>query len=315
MKKFRLSFAFLLLALVLAVVPAALAQDETFGLSQADYDLWTSANAATAGVDTLSFDFTAAFAANGLTDTDVSAKLQGTGMLDTNSDNPQFQLDVTGTVGDTNQMSDVTFGLRVVDGYLYVNDGSGWQGRTLESAMGTVSSMLGTGMEASGANIDPSQIESGDLSGLAGMSGVSDAMSALGDLQPSDFISLVRSDMGNDAVFTLNFDLGKLLASPSVAPMLGSAMGGTSGDMTPEQAQQMGAMMAGMFSTSTISFAEYVDGSTVNRAMFDVNIPLDMMGAGAGMSVNFDLSLSGVNEPVSVEAPADATMMDDSAAS
>jgi len=42
MKKFRLGFALVVLALVLAIVPAVLAQD-TLGASQADYDAWTAA--------------------------------------------------------------------------------------------------------------------------------------------------------------------------------------------------------------------------------------------------------------------------------
>ncbi len=315
MNKFRLSFAFLLLALVLAVVPAALAQDETFGLSQSDYDQWQAAWSNLSGVDSLSYNFTASFSAAKVADTDVSANLTGSGMLSTSSDNPMFQLDVTGTVGDTNQMTDVTLGVRVVDGYVYYNDGSGWKGETLDAAMSTATSMFDMGMASTGAaaTVEPSQLQSGDLSGLAGMAGVGDAMSAFSDLNPADFISVVRSDADGQALFTLKFDLGKLLSSPALAPMLGGAMGGSSGGaMTDAQAQQMGAMVGAMFSTATINFDQYVDTSSsmLSRAMLDVNIPLDVISPGGAVTLNFDLSLSGINQPVSVEAPADATMMD-----
>ena len=194
MNKFRLSFVFVLLALVLAVVPAAFAQDETFGLSQSDYDLWQSGWANLSGVNSASFNFTASFSAAKVADTDVSANLSGTGVFSASSDNPMFQLDVTGTVGDTNQMTDVSLGVRVVDGYVYYNDGTGWKGETLDSAMSTVTSMVGAGAASTGANVDPAQIESGDLSGLAAMPGMGDAMSALSDLKPADFVSVVRSD-------------------------------------------------------------------------------------------------------------------------
>ncbi len=313
MNKFRLSFAFLLLALVLAVVPAALAQDETFGLSQSDYDQWQAGWSNLEGVDSLSYDFTASFSAAKVADTDVSANLSGSGVLSTSSDNPMFQLDLTGSVGDTNQMTDVTLGVRVVDGYVYYNDGTGWKGETLDAAMSTATSMIGAGAASTGADVNPSQLESGDLSGLAGMAGMGDAMSALSNLNPADFISVVRSDADGQALFTLNFDLGGLLSSPALAPMLAGAMGGSAGgDMTDAQAQQMGAMVGAMFSTATISFDQYVDtgSNLLSRATLDVNIPLDVISPGGAVTLNFDLNLSGINQPVSVEAPADAVMMD-----
>ncbi len=318
MNKFRLNFVFVLLALVLAVVPAALAQDETFGLSQSDYDQWQAGVTNLSSVDTLSYDFTASFAAAKVADTDVSANLVGSGVLSTDSANPMFQLDVTGSVGDTNQMTDVTLGVRVVDGNLYYNDGSGWKGQTLASAMSTATSMIGAGAASTGAEIDPAQIESGDLSGLAGMAGMGDAMSAFSDLNPADFVSVVRSDMDGQALFSLKVDLGKLLSSPALAPILGGALGGSSGaEMTDAQAQQMGAMVGAMFSTATINVDQYVDTSSslLSRMALDVNIPLDVVSPGGLVSVNFDLSLSGINQPISVEAPADAVMMDATAGS
>ena len=115
------------------------------------------------------------------------------------------------------------------------------------------------------------------------------------------------------ALFALSVDLGKLLSSPALAPMLAGAMGGgSSSDMTDAQMQQMGAMLGGMFSTATINVNQYVDTSSsmLNRLALDVSIPLDVVSPGALVSVNFDLSLSDMNQPVSVEAPADAVMMD-----
>src|SRR5215217_1585916 len=99
MKKFRLSAALLLLALVLALVPATFAQDGTFGASQEDFDLLTAANNALT-TSAASIEFTALLAATGLgegTD-DVTADVSGTGAFDlTDMENPVVQLDITGT--------------------------------------------------------------------------------------------------------------------------------------------------------------------------------------------------------------------------
>ena len=312
MKKLHLSFAFLLLALVLATVPAAFAQDETFGLSQSDYDLWQAGWANLSGVDFASYNFTTTLKASGLSATDVTADLTGSGVLSTSSDNPMFQLDVTGTINDGTQATDVNVGVRVVDGYLYYNDGTGWKGETLDAAMSTATSMFDMGLASAGsdATVDPSQLQSGDLSGLAGMSGIGDAMAGLSSLNPADFITVVRSDADGQALFTLNFDLAKFVSSPEITSLMASQMDASgSGDATPNSQMSMVPMLTSLLSMANVSVDQYVDTSSEMLSRLAVNFSLPL-GQDAGITLNFDLSLSGVNEPVSVEAPADAVMMD-----
>ena len=309
MKTFRLSIAFLLLAILLAVVPAALAQDETFGLSEADYQTWVAANANLGTLQSAGYDFTATFAVSGIEGSDVSADLSGTGVF-SGGDNPMFQLALSGTISQGDETEDISVEVRVVNGIVYINDGSGWQGSSLDAAMAA----FGEGFaQGSGMPVNPADFASGDLSALTGMEGMGDAMAALGDLQPSEFISLTRSDdVEGQAVFTLDFDLGGLLASPAIAPLLAGAMAGDTGEMTEAQLQQMGAMMGMMFGDASISFSEHVNASNqIVQLIFNLGLPLvNMFGPGAGISFNFDVSLSNINGPVVVEAPEGATMMD-----
>ncbi len=324
MKKFRLSIALLLLALVFAVVPAALAQGDTLGASQADFNLWTSANSGSFEVNTVSLDGTVSLKVTGMgsaTD-DVTADLKFTGAVDVKAQ--ALQLDVTGSAVQGTDTTPINLGVRVVDGNVYYNDGSGWKGDTLSD----VSSSLSGLASSSGMPVNPSDLSSGNLSDLAGMSGMGDALSALSNLNPSNFLSLARADEGGQAHFTLNLDIAKLLSDPALAPLLTDALSMSSGlasdtsgstpapTQDPAQAQQMIAMIGMMFSTSTVAFDEWIDPSSqmINRAALDINLPLDnMLGPGAGFAFNFDVSMSNYNQPVTVDVPEGVQMKDASA--
>ena len=317
MKKFRLSFALLILALVLAVVPAVLAQDTTLGASQGDYDLWTSANANSVALSSVSYDFTAKLEIAGMGDSNVTADLKGTGVIDANQDNPAFQLDVTGKVIQGTDSTPIDLGVRIVDGNIYYNDGTGWKGEKLSDVASMAESGLGS---TSGLPVDPAALASGDLSSITSNPQAEAAMKALSELKPEDFLSLTRADASGLAQFTLKLDVAKLLASPALAPMFSglAAMGSSDSSapaMTDAQMQQMQAMMGAMFSTATISVDQYVDTASnkVQRTNLAIALPLDsMVGPGAAVNLNFDINLSNYDEAVTVEAPADATMMDTS---
>jgi len=321
MKKFRLSVALLVLALVLAIVPAVLAQD-TLGASQGDFDLWTSANAAFSTVSTVSYDFTAKVAATGVGSSNVTADLKGTGVIDaTDKSKPVFQLDVTGSVVQGTDTTNVNVGVRIVDGIIYYNDGTGWKGEKLDAIASSLSSGLGS---TSGLPVNPTDLSSGNLSSLESNPEAAAAMQALSQLKPSDFLSLVRTDNGGTAQFTLKVDVAKLLASPALTSLfsgMAGAMGGASSGgaaatapaMTDAQMQQMQAMVGAMFSTATVTLDQYVDTASkmVQRTVLTVALPLDsMVGPGAAVNVSFDINLSKYNEPVTVTAPDGATMMD-----
>ncbi len=145
MKKFRLSAALMLLALVLALVPATFAQDTTFGASQEDYDLWTAANSALT-TSAASIDFTVTVAATGLgegTD-DVTADITGTGAFDlSDMENPVVQLDLTGTTTEGTTETPVNMNLRIVDNVVYTNTGDGWTMEPLEDQLSELTGELG----------------------------------------------------------------------------------------------------------------------------------------------------------------------------
>jgi len=328
MKKFRLSFALMVLALILALVPAVFAQDETFGLSTEDFNTWTSANAASVAADSLSYDFTATLDVAGIQSTNVSANLKGTGAL-SGGDNPAFQLDVTGTVTQNDTVTPVNLGVRLVGENIYFNlgDNSGWQGAKLQDAM----QAFGQGFtQGSGLPLNPSDIAKGDLSGLTSSPAAMSALTALSQLNPADFLSLTRKDDAGLADFTLALNIEKLLSSPALTPLIASGMsaGSTSGtgaaapsqptDAELAQAKQTQTMLGAMFTTSKVTVDQYIDPATnmVQRTVLDINIPLDnIMGPGAVVKMNFDLNLSKYGEPVTVEVPADAKMMPSSSAS
>jgi len=316
MKKFRLSFALVILALVLAIVPAVLAQD-TLGASQADFDAWTAANAATADITTVSYDFTTKLGVTGVGDSNVTADLSGTGVIDT--ENQAFQLDVTGNVVQGKDTTPVNLGIRIVDGNIYysADGGDTWQGSKLDDAM----SSFGTGFaQGSGLPINPTDLQNGDLSSLTSNPQAEAAMKALSELKPSDFLALSRADSAGLANFTLKLDVAKLLASPALGPIFSSlaAMGSsTSGSaapaMTDAQMQQMQTMMGAMFSTATVTVDQSVDtdSNQIQSTKLAIALPLDsMVGPGAAVNLNFDVNLSKYGEAVTVEAPADAVMKD-----
>jgi hypothetical protein len=312
MKTFR-SFALcMLMALVVIVVPAIFAQEETFGLSDADWELFTAANAATSEVGSLSYDFTASFSVAG--SEDAAADLSGSGVLSTDEANPQFGLMLTGSATSQGDTTPIDVEVRLVGDTLYWIDNTGdegWKGQTVED----LSSQLGGMAGMAGVDVDPESLSSGDLSGLAGMEGMTEAMAALSSLDPNEFISMSRTDADGLAQFTIDLSISDLLASPSLAPLFGMAMAsGMEGVETdPAQSEQMVAMIAAMFSEATVTVDEYVDpaASLLQRLVLDVSLPLpDMSGSGSATTValNFDLNLGGFDEPVSLEAPADAEM-------
>lgn len=304
MKKFRLSAALLLLALVLALVPAAFAQDTTFGASQEDYDLWMAANEALT-TSAASMEFTATVAATGLGEgtEDVTANISGSGAFDlTDMENPVFQLDVSGSTTEGSEETPVNLNVRIVDGFIYTNEGDGWTQRALEDELSSLTDELGG---LTGGDVDPSDLTSDDA--------MSEAMNMFGDINFEEFINLDVSDDEGSRRFALSFDVGGFIASPAIAQLMSGAMGmgGSTEEMSEEQMTQMSQMMGMLFGEATVSFDEWINAETqvLNRAVLDINFPLEaMMGPGSGITLNFDVSLSNHGEPVTVEVPEGAVM-------
>jgi len=304
----------MLVALFLLVVPTIFAQ-ETFGLSDEDFALLSAAPAVTFASDSFAFEFTANFSVGGMGSEETSASISGSGVFGGSEDNPLFQLILNGEAileGETQPLSGE---IRIVGNTLYwsgFDNGAGWQGQTLESLaseFGDLAGMMGGG----DLPVDPESLASGDLSGLAGMEGMSEAMAALASLDPSEFITMTRDDANGLAHFTVDLSISDLLSSPAVISMMGMAGGMEGMEMSEQEMQSMAMGMAMLFADASATFEEYVDPATslLQRAVLDINVPLSAMtgDASAGIALNFDISLSGFGEPVTVEAPEGATMV------
>jgi hypothetical protein len=308
-----------ILALV-AVVPA-FAQDETFGLSEADFALFTEANAASAEFDTLSYDFELNVTATGMGADDVNIALTGSGVLGEQDGAPLFSLDVSGDIGSGSDTMTVDFEARMVDNMIYFNlgDGSGWQGGELSALMNSMGSMFG-GM-VPGMPMDPSQMTDPDamtdaMGEMMAMPGMMEAMMAMSTLDAGEYVNITRTDGDGSATFTVDINVADLLTSEEMGAVFGAVMagqmGGSSAEMDEAQMAQMGAMMGMMFSDLTVNFAQTVNTSTnlVERAEFNLDFPVPAMmsnGADANLNLMFAVDLSGYNEPISVEAPAEFT--------
>lgn len=316
MKTLRKMSMCLLMSVILLVVPAVFAQDQTFGLSDADFALLTAANAGLADIDSATFDLTVAFSVTGMGD-DASADITGSGVLSADPANPLFSVALSGSSTSDGETTPINAEMRLVDGMLYLNDGSGWKGQPAEDLASDVGSMAG-GM--TGMDVNPEDLASGDLSDLSGMEGMSEAMAALANLDPSEFISITRSDDAGLALFTIDLSISDLLNSPSLAPLFTSALsmgGDVEGmEMSQEQMQAMTGMFAAMFAEATVTVEQWIDPATtqLQRVALDVSLPIpDMSGSGNGtvtVAFNFDLSLSGFGEPVTVEVPENVELVE-----
>lgn len=316
MTTFRKLFLCTLVALFLLVVPTIFAQ-ETFGLSDEDFTLFTTANATSAAAESLAYDFTASFALAGVGE-DVSVDLSGSGVIGGTSDSPLFDLVVTGEIVADGETIPADLQVRLVGDTIYYNAGStGWQGGLVEDMLaqfGSMASMMG------GLPVDPTSLGSGDLSEIAGMEGIGEMMAGFDDFDPSAYIGISNlGDEGGLTHFQADFDVAGFLGSDAMSSIMAMGMMGSMPEgveMPAEQMAQMGQMMAMMFSGATLTFDQWIDSATslVNRAVLDINFPIpDMSGAGTGAGgsilLNFDISLSGFGEPITVEAPEGAVMM------
>ena len=277
MNRLRLIVLFGVLALIVALVPAAAAQDQTFGLTQEEFQALTTANANSTMA--ASYDYAFTMGLSSMTDGDVMA-LTGSGAI---SDG--FSMDLTGTLGPAGESMPVAMGLIVVDDSLYVSlDGTTWYGATGDELVQQFGTML---------PVSPDDVAGGDLSAL----GLGD-MSSLENLNPADFISITAAPDGSTTVYTLTVDLAAVLTNPDMQMLLGMAMmsAGT-GDMTemPTAADLEGATLT---ITQTVDTAAELVQQTAIKAV----IPAE----GDTATLTFDISLSNYGDAAAVTAPANS---------
>jgi hypothetical protein len=286
MKKLRLLGAVALVAAGATVLPVA-AQD-TFGLSEEDYTLFTSVNGMSAMAESYTFDLSAEASLGML----GGLSLTGSGV----SSGGAFEFMVSGALNNGSEDMAAQLAVKVIDGSLYlsVDNGETWYGGTLEEVTGAASGMTG------GAAGD---LASGDMSGLMEMPGVGDAMMGLGDLNAADYISIVRA---GDS-FTTSIALGDLLGSDAIAPLIGGAMMGGSGDMAsdPEMQAQMNAMVSSMFGEASVMIMQNVDSAAmmVQDTTLSIVLPLESMGIG-NITLDLMIDLDNYGSAPAIAAPA-----------
>lgn len=315
MLKSRFAVILALLALLLAALtPAAVAQEETFGLGAEDYELLTSAIGQSSEFDSLGFDFTVTLTATG--EEPVNVNLAGTGLIGENEAGPVLQITLGGTAETEGESQPVTFELIVIDNVAYVNDGSGWQGQKLEDILEDFGSMSPVPLD--------SIMGGGDMAeNPEAMEGMMEAMNALGEINPADYVSMSRSgdEMvgdANTAHFTINVDAGKFLSSDAFTALMGAGMAMSGDENMAQQAEGMGQMLAMMFQDMNVALDYFVgtDDNMVRRFMFDFSMGVNpaMMGASSdAQPVDVQLTIDATNiaynvDVSSITVPEGATM-------
>jgi hypothetical protein len=303
MKMFKVWMGLLVAALVLVLVPATMAQEPTFGLSQEDFAAFTAANAGSATATSAAFNFTMTASVTGVPDAgDIAADLAGTGLYD--MVNGLLDLNVTGSVTAQGSTLPVNFSVRALDETLFFNlDGTSWMGLTGEEF-----ETFAEGFSQS-APLDITALTDGDSAELG------QAMAALSTVDPSSLINISR----NGNLFTTNVNIAGFTSSPEFAELVtAAAMMDTSGElssMSEGEIAAMSSMVGVLFQNSSLKLDQYVgaDG-LVERSVLDLNMTLDPASIGEtgdaiGILFNFDVSLSQYNGAFSLTAPEGAVMM------
>jgi hypothetical protein len=305
MFKSRLSILLMLLALLAVFVPATAAQDETFGLSAEDFQrLGTAISQSGEAADSLGFDFTVNLSVEG--EGGGAIALNGTGLIGSNENGAVAQINITGE----NEGEPVSLDVIVIDNIIYVNDGSGWQGQSADDLLESFGSMSPVPLD--------SVMGGGDMAqNPEAMQGMSDAMTALGEINPADYITMTNAgDEGGATHFTIDFDLQGFLSSPAFSELL-SAGAAMSGDETAAaQAEGMGQMVAMMFQDTNLQINYYIGADDLVQRFgvdFGLGINPAMMGASDAQPVNVSLLIDASNfqygaDVSGIVAPEGATM-------
>ncbi|MDX2159938.1 MAG: hypothetical protein SF162_01310 [bacterium] len=300
----HLRFLLVLVLLVTVAIPV-FAQD--FGLSGEDSALLNEAVNNSTAADSLRYEFTAVVTASGVDSSDLNLNVSGSGVISSDA----LSMIVDGTIEASGETIPAALEVRFVNETFYLGLAGQWFSATPDELTNLGSAVGGQ----AGLPIDPSALAGGDMSGMAGMEGMGDLMTSLAELDPATFISQSRlADAGGDAVFQTAFDVEMLFSTPAFGQLfaMGMAQGSASagGEMTPEQAEMMAQMIGVMFADAEFTFDQFVnvETRTVSSAVLSLNLPLEgLVGQpGAGLTVELTVDLSGYNEPVSVEVPADA---------
>jgi hypothetical protein len=301
MKNYRMVAVLAIFAVLLALVPAGMAQDMTFGLSQDDFNALTAANAASASATSAQFSFTTNITAAGEGESGT-VDLTGTGAYDMSG---AFQLAITGSadMGDGSGATPVSAELRAVGGSVFVQLpamlGPQWLEITPEELGQMTESMT------SSLPFSPDALASGDMEGMEGMN---DAMMALATLQPDQYVAIVR----NGDQFTTTLDITGLLASEEFSGLIRSGVAANAdqmgSDVSEEEINTVLANLPTALAGSSATVDQYVTDGMISRTVLTLALNVDPSVMGetgdpVSLGLTFDISLSGYNQPVTIAAP------------
>ncbi|MCS7071873.1 MAG: hypothetical protein NZM00_10240, partial [Anaerolinea sp.] len=158
MKMFRLVSLLLVLAVVFTVIPAALAQ-ETLGLSNSDFALWSGANATSSAQSSFNYAFNLTVNATGIPDADdLNLNINGSGGITAES----FSMLIDGMIMAGGSNLPAALEVRTLGDNLYINLGGTWYGGSANDLTNMAGDMSGM------FPVNPADLASGDLSGLMG---------------------------------------------------------------------------------------------------------------------------------------------------
>jgi hypothetical protein len=307
MKNFRSVSMTLLFVLLLGLVPASMAQDMTFGLSQEDFAALTTANAMSASATSATYNFTLALDVAGDGE-NVALDLTGDGVYGVGEDGqPLFSLKLAGTMNSEGADTPVDLEIRLTEGNVYFNStaitGGMWQGMTQEefgAQLETMTASLPVNPEDIAASTENPEL-------------TNEVFAQLATLNPEDYVA-ITNDAGH---FTVDADIASLMSSEQMQAIIAAAAASSEDGASMSEAElaATGAILSTLFEESVVRFEQYVGADNMierSVATIDLNIDPAMMGqTGDPVVLNlvFDINLSGYNQPVTVEAPADAMMM------
>lgn len=291
-----------LLVVLVAAVPA-LAQD-TFGLGEEDFALWTAANANSAMMtDALGYDFTFAFVgSDGMTEP-VAVDVYGDGVI--GADGVVMNMEAN-LMGDIFPLTIVAMG-----DFVYVDltaAGMGWVSVGPDD-LTTLGEMGGEALP-----IDPQALLADPTAALPEEAS-NDLFAGLMTFDPSTFISIERSDYEGLAMFTVNFDLVALAESDVFKSAFASALVSSDPTLTYEdaktQAEGMMLMAAPVFDNSVLTYSQYIDEASQQvmrgELVFDVNAA-DM---GLVLATELEVDLTYSADTSVIVAPEGATSLAD----
>ncbi|MBN1286723.1 MAG: hypothetical protein JXB47_15095 [Anaerolineae bacterium] len=316
MKRLTRIALLVVLVLTLVVPTAALAQDDCYGLSEADCKLFTDMGPKDAKSFAMSFTFD--LATTGDEPTTITSSGEGSFSVVEGAEDPMKSFSIAMTVNSDDGKESASFEFRIIDGVFYMTDPKTgeWKFKALDALM-----------KAANMPIDPSSMFTGEGAAAGAMGGFTESMGPLADLVKS-YYSVVRGADGavgdiTVAMFDAKFDIAGLVKDPGLTegftgllksnPQILSSMGMTTGaEMTEEElegaAQGMSGFLIGMVSmilqNANLTYSVKIAPDTANfhgfTLHFDMTVDPSMMGMGGGdeekpkpveVNLNLDVNL------------------------